>query len=148
MRHQNRRAREGPFAQPLQDGVGLSEWMRFHFDLEWDTTCQLHEFLAIPTGKIGDRSNDPLTPQDLVGHGRDLAHVYPSENERAALHNLPEGDRNQIPYWRKDDRSVGWFGRSFIRAASPFTSQRTGEISSLDIVGTREGEDAPALMPG
>ena len=62
MRHQNRRSREVALAQPLQDRVGLIERMRLHRDVEWDTSCQIHELLAISTRQVGDGSNDALAP--------------------------------------------------------------------------------------
>ena len=78
---------------------------------------------------------------------RDRAHVDTAEDERAALDKLLEGDRDQISDRRKDDRGIGRLGWGLVRAAGPFATQRTGELLSLAITGTREGEDAPALMP-
>jgi hypothetical protein len=121
--------------------------MRRHRDVEWDTSSEIHELFAISTRQIGDGSNDPLAPKDLVGHGRDRAHVDPAEDERAAFAKLPEGDRDQISDWRKDDRGIGSLRCGLVCAAGPFATERTGEVLSLDITGTREGEDPPALMP-
>ena len=81
-------------AQPLQDRVGLIERTRLHRDVEWDTCCQIHEFVAISTRQIGNGSDDAHTPHEFVGHTRNRAHVDSAEDERAALDKLLECDRD------------------------------------------------------
>ncbi len=63
------------------------------------------------------------------------------------LTSVPERDRHQIADRRKDDRGIERLRWSLVRAAGPFATERAGELLSLDIAWTREGEDPPALMP-
>ena len=45
------------------------------------------EFLAVSPREIGDRAHDPLPPEQIVGEGRDRAHVNPGADNRPAFHH-------------------------------------------------------------
>lgn len=94
---------------------------------------------------------DPLqatTPEDLIGHGGDSAHVNPAEHKRAAFFDLPQRGWYQLAYRSEDDRGIGRSGGLLVRAPDPFAGERPSECLRLRVAWSCEGEHPLSLVAG
>ena len=54
--------------------------------------CNFQKLLSITACKIGDRSNDTLTPENFIGELRDVTHVDPPANHNSAFAQVAQGE--------------------------------------------------------
>lgn len=106
--------------------------------LDFDLAGKRKEVLSVLAGQVGDGAYDPLAPQQLVWHGRDVAHVNAAEHHRASLAHASQGRRHEPADGCENDgrleRDWGWL----IRAAGPGAAETSRESFCVDI--TRAGE--------
>src|SRR5205823_13945710 len=101
------------------------------------------ELLPVAARQVRDRAHDTLAPQQLVREGRDVAHVDPGADDRAALCESGERSGNQLARRREDDRGVELLrGRA---GAGPLGAQRSRELLRLVVARPCEREHAAAL---
>ena len=96
--------------------------------------------------QVGDRAERPLAPEDLVGEGRDLAHVDAGADHPGALRACPQRRRHQGADRGEDDRAVELLRRRLLGRARPVRAELAGELLRLLVAGAGEGEDPPSLV--
>ena len=87
---------------------------------------QRQELLAVAPGQVGDRAERPLPPEDLVGEGRDVAHVDAGADHPRPLGAGPQRRRHQRADRGEDDRAVELLGRSSRRRTRPTRRRARG----------------------
>ena len=101
--------------------------------------------VAVRAGEVRDRPHDPLTPEELVREGRDVAHVDPGADDRATLADVAQRGRNELAGGREDDHRVELLGRARERVAGPHGSERARERLRLFVPCARPGEHPATL---
>ena len=74
----------------------------------------LEKINAILPGQVGYRYDLSFSPQDVVGKGGDVRHVYPRAHDAPAFANGAKSLRHQRPDWRVNDRGIQFGRRSVL----------------------------------
>src|SRR5215210_8604216 len=146
--HQHGRAPDLSSAQRLQGLVRLFEGKRAHLRADGHLRGDGEELLAVLAGKVRDRADGALSPEDLVGEGGYVAHVDAGAHHHPSLRDGPQRDRHQRPDGSEDDRRVELLRRGLTRASGPGGAQLAREALALLVTIPGEREDLPALMNG
>ena len=104
---------------------------------------ELHPVLA---RQIRDRADDPLVPEQLVGEGRDVAHVDPRADEDAAAGEVAERRGHELARRREDDRRVELLRRRPVGGAGPLAAELPRERGGRVVAGADEAEQPPPLV--
>src|SRR5215210_2591973 len=146
--HQHGRAPDLSSAQRLQGLVRLFEGKRAHLRADGHLRGEGEELLAVLAGKVRDRADGALSPEDLVREGGYVAHVDAGAHHHPSLRDGPQRDRHQRPDGSEDDRRVELLRRGLTRASGPGGAQLAREALALLVTIPAEREDLPALMNG
>src|SRR5947208_12744248 len=133
--------------QALERLVRPLEWKRLDHRPHRYLRREREKLLAVTTRQVGDRAQHTLLPEQVVRESRDVRHVNAGADDRAALCEGAQRERNERADGSEDDRRVEFLGRRLVGAAGPDGAQLTRERLSLLVAGTREGEDAAPLVP-
>ena len=106
-------------AQQRDRRVGFAEVEGRHVRANRYPWSDLEELDGVLAREIGDRAHDAFTPQKVVRHRRDVAHVDAAQHQRASLVERREGQRHQRANRREDDRAIERMRRLLVRGARP-----------------------------
>src|SRR5829696_705741 len=135
-------------AQRLQGLIRLFESKGAHLRADGHLRGEREELLAVSAGKVGDRTNNALAPEDLVREGGYVAHVDAGAHNHTPLRQGPQRGRHQRPDGREDDGGIELLWWRLVRAAGPVGSEPAREPLAFFVAGAREGEDPAALVGG
>src|SRR5207247_3062484 len=102
--NEDERAADVAVAELRERLVRVLERERLDLRSHRDAWRELEELLAVAARQVGDRPQDALTPQELVGERRDVAHVDPGADHRPALRHRGPRRRHELAAGREDDR--------------------------------------------
>src|SRR5215210_8730296 len=106
-------------AQCFQGLVGLFEGERHDFGADGYFWGEREELQTVLAREVGHRAYGALAPEDLVGEGRDVAHVYARADHGPAPGDGPEGRGNEGADRCEDDRRVQFLGRCLFGTPGP-----------------------------
>ncbi len=98
--------------------------------------------------RLATEADDAFAPQEIVGHGGDVAHVNAAEHDRTAFAHGFERVRHERSNGREDDGRIEGRGRALVGAAGPDAAQLAREALRRRIAFSGEGVDGDALVPG
>ncbi len=145
-RDEHRRTGELPRPQTVQRDVGLIKGKGFAVDLQRHLSGEFHEVHAVLACEIGDGAYHALAPQDVVRHRRDRTHVDPAQNQRPALPEGAQPQRDKLSDGREHQGRIEWHGRRGQRAAGPGAAEIPREILGSGVSIPGEGIDCPPLV--
>jgi uncharacterized membrane protein YdfJ with MMPL/SSD domain len=82
--HEDGGAPDQAAAQPVEGVVGGGEREGLDVDGDWRLPGQGQEVAPVLAGQVGDGPNHALVPEELVGKGRNVAHVDPGADDDAS----------------------------------------------------------------
>jgi len=92
------------------------------------------KFFAVFPRKISYRANGAFAPENIIGKGRDVAHVNSSADHAAAFCARPERKGHKFSGRGKNDGCIERRGRRLADSAGPGRAERPGEGLSLIVV--------------
>jgi hypothetical protein len=144
--HKHRSPRETTFPEIRKRPVCVLHRVARHLDLELKLAGEAHKRRAIFSREIGDRTDPSLLPQEIVGKGRDLAHMNSAADDDPAFDERFKRDRHQSAHRGEDQRSVKFGWRRFIATPGPLRAAAKRELLCRRIARAREGVDRAPLV--
>src|ERR687890_1661 len=133
-------------AQGVEGFVCSFEGERHDLGTDGDFGGERKELVPVLTRQVGHRAHRALTPEDLIGERRDIAHVDARADNGPAPGNGPEGRGYEGSDGGEDDRRVELLGWRFFGASRPLGAKASGELLRPRVVRAGEGEDTPSLL--
>src|SRR3954454_8301903 len=112
----------------LEGRIRLFQREKLGGDPDWYLWGEGQKLFRVLTGEVGDRGNTFLTPQDVVGKRRNIAHVYPPAYDSSPWTYSTQRGGYQRPCRGKDYCCVEFFGRERIRIPRPCGAHLYGKL--------------------
>ena len=105
-------------AEPIQGRICVAQSEALDMGMN-DRACgEIEKLLGILACEIGDRTDDALTPQQGIRHGRNIAHMDAAKHHDATFTHAGKCRRYEAADRCKDDGGVEGDGRVLPRGAS------------------------------
>ena len=96
-----------PVSERIEGLVRVVQWKYCGLGVHRHFRGHLEELIAVLPREVCHGSQDLLTPQNIVGEGRDVAHVYARTHYRTSRPHGPEAVRDELTDWSEDDCGAG-----------------------------------------
>lgn len=143
---QDRCALQATGSQVIERLVGVAQRIAMSMEPKPHHWSDLQKIERILTRQVRNRNDASLSPEILVGKGRDVAHVDARANDTATLFHILERKRDEFAGRRVDDCSVKLGRRRISRGAGPSCAKIARERLGCGLPWSREREDT-ALLP-